>query len=198
MLEIAKERAKLAEIRYQFSQEKLAAAFLKAPFTGTVSSFGKQRGDNVGAYETIGEIADNSEISVHVMVPTTVVNMIAPGTPAVVKVAGREYETRVTFIDSGVTPWQGESAYRVTVAFDTGQDLTFDINQSVDVTIAGESRENVLLLPVEAVDIFPGQAYVDIVDGNNLQRVPVEVGISDGMNIEILNGIEEGQIVALP
>lgn len=197
-LEIAREQAGYKEELYQLAQKQLDSTVLRAPFSGSIRSFNLQRGDRVDAYQTIGLIADISEIHIEVLIPSAVIAMIAPEMPVEIMVTGRSYQARVATIDPNAILWQGETAQRVTITFDAGQDLPYDINTSANVTIVGETRENVLLLPVEAVDVFPGQAYVDLAEGSTLRRVPVEVGISDGTTIEIMSGLEEGQSVSLP
>ena len=37
--------------------------------------------------------------------------------------------------------------------------------------------------------------FVDLVRGNSTQRVEVRTGIADGTDIEVIDGIEEGQLV---
>ena len=66
------------------------------------------------------------------------------------------------------------------------------------IAIQFESRVDVLVLPVEAVagTLDSGSVYVE----ENGQRVEkqVELGASDGHNIEIVSGLDEGQEVLFP
>jgi RND family efflux transporter MFP subunit len=197
-LDIAREKVKLAQALYDIAQEQLSAATLLAPISGTLSNFTLKQGESVVAYETIGKIADTSEVSIEIMVPTNATAFVKINSDATVWVGGYTLDAHVTAIDEHAILWQGERANKITLSVDAKQISTFDINNSANVEIKTEKRENVLLLPENAVDLYPGQAYVDLVEDGNLKRVPVEVGGSDGLQVEILDGLEEGQTVALP
>lgn len=197
-LAIARERVKLAQALYDIAQAQLAGAVLTAPFSGTLSSFNVKQGESVVAYETIGKIADTSEVYAQVMVPASDISLVQLGASAQVQSGGQVLTARVTAVEENAILWQGERAHQVSLAFNAGQDVILDMNSAAVAEICAEKRENVLLLPVTAVDFFPGQSYVNIVEGANLSRVPVQVGGNDGAQVEITGGLEEGTIVALP
>ena len=58
-----------------------------------------------------------------------------------------------------------------------------------------QSKENVLTVPVEAVNTKRGEYYVSLVDG---AEAKVEVGLYDDTNIEIVSGLTEGDEIYLP
>ncbi len=77
---------------------------------------------------------------------------------------------------------------------------------SASVTILKELREQAVLVPVSAVRqlngawfvTVPGPAADDAGDGViSFERVTVEVGESDGTNVEILSGIEAGAVLLI-
>jgi macrolide-specific efflux system membrane fusion protein len=65
-----------------------------------------------------------------------------------------------------------------------------------DMTIAGGIAENVLTVPLTAVlgAADTGIVYVIAEDGTQEER-PVTLGLNDGINVEIVSGLEEGEIV---
>ena len=58
-------------------------------------------------------------------------------------------------------------------------------------------KPGALLLPREAILAGPEPSILLVVDGR-AQRRPVQLGVSDGRNVEILQGVAEGAEVALP
>lgn len=65
---------------------------------------------------------------------------------------------------------------------------------TADMTIAGGTAENVLTLPVTAVQgsADTGVVYLPGVDGAEPEGIPVTLGLNDGTLIQITGGIDEG------
>ena len=62
---------------------------------------------------------------------------------------------------------------------------------------AGGRKSGALLLPRDAILHAPEPSVLLVVDGR-AQRRPVQLGVSDGRNVEVLQGVSEGAEVALP
>ena len=78
-------------------------------------------------------------------------------------------------------------------------------NINVDVRISARERNNVLTVPRSAVESDGGKRFVFIVKGaglnvgkNSLEKRIIAVGIADAANYEVLSGLNEGEMVALP
>jgi multidrug efflux pump subunit AcrA (membrane-fusion protein) len=65
-----------------------------------------------------------------------------------------------------------------------------------DLTIAGGVAENVLIVPTTAVQgaADTGVVYVIGADGTQEERT-VTLGLSDGVNVEVTDGLEENEMV---
>jgi HlyD family secretion protein len=81
-----------------------------------------------------------------------------------------------------------------------GDTALLKTGMSADVQLVLDAREDVLTLPEGAIIYEGDSTYVEAVDetadGGKARR-PVEVGLSDGINTEIVGGIDEGQQVVL-
>jgi HlyD family secretion protein len=78
-------------------------------------------------------------------------------------------------------------------------------NINVNVRIHSNERTNVLTVPRAAVDAESGRRYVFVVVKNQLsvnktrlERREIQVGIADSTSYEVLSGLQESDIVALP
>ena len=64
-------------------------------------------------------------------------------------------------------------------------------------TIKLAERENAIVLPATAIVRDAAGTACMVVDDGKIVRNPVELGLRSGGEIEILSGIEEGQMVVL-
>jgi HlyD family secretion protein len=78
------------------------------------------------------------------------------------------------------------------------------IGMSADVKIIAQRAENVLIIPAEAIQIVGGEKYVALESDISEDQASVAAthrvttGITDGVNIEIREGLAEGDRVAVP
>ena len=77
--------------------------------------------------------------------------------------------------------------------------ITLRAGFSATAGILIRERQKVVLLPERLVLFEDGKKLVEIPDGEKTKKVEVKTGLSDGLNIEILDGLKEGdQVVERP
>jgi multidrug efflux pump subunit AcrA (membrane-fusion protein) len=77
-----------------------------------------------------------------------------------------------------------------------GGDLSgFQLGDLASVTIVLEEKDDVLWLPPAAIRTFQGRTFVIVQDVDRQRRVDVTIGIESDERVEIVEGLEEGQIV---
>ena len=202
-VDIARERGERAHALHELASEQLSSTLLLAPFTGIIISIERPPGDQIDAYESIGALADPSELWIVASVLEEEIDRVTAGQSAIVQLdayPNQAYMGSVLQIASQAIIWQGKSAYEVTIAFDEGQAVPATIRMGADVSIAGPSRENVLVVPARAVIKIGGHTYVEIVvgEGGKVERVEVQTGVSDGTETEIVVGLQAGQAIRIP
>jgi multidrug efflux pump subunit AcrA (membrane-fusion protein) len=70
---------------------------------------------------------------------------------------------------------------------------------SASVTVIVDSAQNVLVVPESAIQTEGRNSVVEVQkDDGTTEKVVVQTGLSDGSNIEITDGLEEGQTVIIP
>ena len=68
----------------------------------------------------------------------------------------------------------------------------------VRVTIVLEETDDALWLPPDAIRTFQSSEFVIVQDDGQQRRVDVELGIQTQDQVEILRGLQEGQLVIVP
>jgi multidrug efflux pump subunit AcrA (membrane-fusion protein) len=70
---------------------------------------------------------------------------------------------------------------------------------NASVTIIVDQAQDVLLVPAQAIQTEGFRSVVKVLnDDGSTESVVVQTGISDGMNTEITEGLEEGQTIIIP
>ncbi len=92
--------------------------------------------------------------------------------------------------------------YTVTLSLGDAQDVM--LGMSADVLIVSQRVDNVLLIPIEAIQVINGEKFVvfeEDIDEDMISTPAthkVVTGITDGVNIEVTQGLNEGDRVAVP
>lgn len=89
-----------------------------------------------------------------------------------------------------------ESAFfSVNIRFTNDGSIRPGMSASCAITVS--SRDNIVAVPIEAVEFEKGKAFVYVAKGNGMEQRFVETGISDPINVEILKGLEAGDIIKI-
>ena len=197
-LELAQEQAQL---NLEAVQRTLEQTTLIAPVDGTVMDITAQVGESVGTAPII-TLANLGEPLVRFWVEEMDLVSVAVGNPVnVVFEALPDYTFAggIVRVDPALVTVDGTPAVQIWASVDlTSQPVNFLSGMTAEVEIvAGEAR-GVLLVPVQALrELTPGQYAVFVVkpDGE-LEMRPVEVGLRNFVNAEILSGLQRGEVVS--
>ena len=110
------------------------------------------------------------------------------------------YAGTVSKISQIGTATSGVTVYDVTLTVEGDERLKLGMNGTA--TILVEERENVLLVPITALNTSRGESYVWLksdaaADGEPGVRTTVETGLSDENYAEVLSGLSEGDVVLI-
>lgn len=203
------EELELAQLNVENARRKLASVqadlegtVIKAPFAGVVTAVDAEVGETVGTSAII-TLASMENPLVRFWVEESDLGSVAGGNPVNITFealpdytfTGKIIRVEPTLVTVGNT-----SAIQIWASIDlTGQqvNLLFGMTAEVEI-VAGEAR-NALLVPVEALrELSPGQYAVFVVKSDGeLELRPVEVGLQDYVNAEILSGLELGEVVSV-
>lgn len=200
---------------------KVEGVSIKAPIAGTLITKNYNKGDYVSTQaDTTGQvtplfvIADVSKMKVTLEVDELDVAKMKKGMNATIHcdATGKDYEGKVTKIAAEGKSQNGVTTYPVTVEINKPEDLKSGMN--VDATIIVEKQENVLKIPMEAINREGDKSYVYVKDETYNQekdkdsttsfKVPssmqevkgykkqeVKTGLSNKDEIEITEGLNE-------
>ena len=128
---------------------------------------------------------------------------VQPGQEAVIvfnALPERQYIGTISKIAASSHSQSGVAKY--TVGISLAKDPLIKIGMNATATINIQNKEDILTLPVEALQELGGRVFVytvkDETTGVLSGEKEVRTGISDGIIVEIVNGLAEGEIVFYP
>ena len=206
----AKESLKQAQNDYQIikrgsiSGGSSANTNIVAQIPGTILEIPVREGDqviesnNFNAGTTIATIADMSLMIFEGKVDEAEVGKLKEG--KIIKVilgaiANKEFPAKLTFVaPKGI---EENGAVQFTIKADVEIDSTTNIRAgySANAEIDIEARDSVLAIREALLQYnrITEKPFVEISEGDNkFRKENVELGLSDGINVEILEGVKEG------
>ncbi len=188
-----------AQLDIQDLENQIASARLVAPFDGQVLSLNIEAGDAVQAYSTVGVLADPTKLEITAELSSDELSQMALNQPALITLRNRPGETFHGVVRQLPYPYGGTTV-------DTGDDTAVHVSiegevemalgELATVSIILQEKENVLWLPPAAIRTYQGRNFVVIQNPDGSQRrVDVLLGIITDEQVEIVAGLEAGQIV---
>jgi len=182
-------------------EARLENTRIYAPMSGIVSfQDNKETNENVSAYEEILSIQDPTQVQlVYTASQSKDLLALQIGMPLNIHYRGVDYEGELlqtpSSIPAGADPRKAEmNAVRLIIGIkDPPEDV--QLGHAAQITIPLQQRENVIVLPRSAVRSYMNRTYVQVLEGELRKDVDVEVGLSTPTEVEIVKGIEVGQIV---
>lgn len=201
--EITAQEAKLSQARAAAEkiQSQLAKTQLRSPIRGVVARQDAKVGELVSAGVVIVSLISDNDFEIETNVPEADIAKIAVGNPAQVTLDayGRDivFQAEVITVDPAEIIIEGVATYKVTLQF-LKEDERIKSGMTSNINITSDSRENVLAISQRALIRRNGEKLVKVLDGEEIKEVKVETGLrgSDG-NIEILSGLQEGDVVIM-
>lgn len=185
-----------------YAKDKLGDYTIKAPITGTITAQPVKIGDLVAAGTLLTTVSNTSEFEFKIPVDELDISKITTENKVLVTIDAipeTELEPIVGRISKipleGVTVG-GVTDYYVTVAIPAVDKLKISMNASAEIILA--ERNDVLMLPVEAIQKENDKIFVEVINNGVLEKREVATGISNSGYAEIISGLSEGDEVVIP
>jgi multidrug efflux pump subunit AcrA (membrane-fusion protein) len=185
--------------RLQKTGQPIRLVPLVAPSNGTVTLKHVVKGQAVSPGMELVRIADLSEVWVSARLYQPDLAWIKTGAEASVRLRnlpGRDFKARVVFISPELDPSTRTAEIRLELKNTVEQDLRPEM--FAEVRVAEESSSSALAVPSHALIRTGGRDVAMVaLDRNRYQAREVSTGRETGEWIEILSGLEEGDLVVV-
>lgn len=191
---LGSEMARLERVRLNLENTRLLAQT-----DGVVTNLYYQVGEFANPGTPVVALTVVSDLDAEVNLDETDVVKIALGMQVVVTVdafPGMEVSGKVIEIAPTASVQSGVVLYPVIVRI-ASTELPLRSGMTVNVTFPIEERKDTLIVPFRAIETEGGQAYVTRVTAAGSERVAVTMGLITDTQIEILSGLNEGDVVTV-
>lgn len=187
-LQMASQKAVVEEL-----QRRLAALRVFSPVTGQVGALAHKQKAAVSQFAPLITVVDLSRFEVEVAVPETYTAELQPKMPVELLLEGQTHAAEITAIAPEVTAGQ----LTLRLGFTGEPPAVLRQNQRVSTRILLQQKHHVLRLPKGI--------YLDADQGRSLfrvqnqiaERIPVQLGAQGILDVEILSGLVEGDVVII-
>jgi HlyD family secretion protein len=187
--------------------EKVRQGRIVAPSDGTLYSLPVKAGDYVKLGDLLAEMADLHKVRVRAFIDEPELGALEANEPVKITwdaLPSRSWMGKTEILPKQVVPHQNRSVGELLCAVNNDK-LELLPNINVNVRINSRERIGVLSVPRGAVAAEGGRRFVFVVKNSQLgvgkstlEKREIHVGIADATNYEVVSGLKEGDMVALP
>ena len=195
-LDEARASAEASSANVELFKQQLADSKIKAPFSGVLGARNVSPGQVVTVQQVLTTLADLQPVKVELAVPERLLAQAKEGQDVELSVAAypdEKFKGEVYFISPQVDPLNRTGQVKARVPNEDRR-LKPGMFASLDLTL--RIKENAVLIPEAAVVPSGEQQSVFIIDAeSNAQPRPVKTGYRQGGFVEIVEGLEGGEMV---
>ena len=144
---------------------------------------------------TIATVADMDDLIFDGNIDETEVGRLSVGMPVVISVGALQdvsFNAVLEYISPKATENNGANLFEIKASVDIPGDVTIRSGYSANASIVLQSVEQVLAIPEAALQFEGDKTYVFLETPAGYERRDVVTGLSDGINIEIREGLQIG------
>lgn len=147
---------------------------------------------------TIATVADMDDLIFDGNIDETEVGRLSTGMPVKISVGALQdlsFDAILEYISPKATVNNGANQFEIKASVKIPSGVTIRSGYSANAEIVLDQAVGVVTLPESAIQFEGEKTYVMIKEADEYVRRDVETGLSDGINIEIKDGIKEGDKV---
>jgi membrane fusion protein, multidrug efflux system len=196
-VERLRSEAEVAAADRELARLRVQNATIRSPISGVVTHRYVERGRMVNTTSAAFSVADVARLEAVVGIPEREAVRVSPGQGAMIRVEGlpQPVQGRVARVRPVVDPQSG--TVQVTIEVDPAQGGGLRAGQFVNVDIVTETLADRITLPRTAVLVDGVAPRIYVVEGGIAHEREVQLGLSQGDQVEIRSGLEAGDTVVV-
>lgn len=170
---------------------------IHAEFNGVISKVATQEGATVTQGMELFTLQNTDKVSVDINISKYDYDKVKEGQKAEITMADKTYEGTVSKVSHIAVPNEkGTPLISAIVSIDNPDENIF-LGVDAKVKIQAAEAKNVVVLPIEVVNIGKSGSFCYIVENGIITRKDIKTGISSEDMVEVTEGLEAGDQVIL-
>ncbi|MCL2843857.1 MAG: efflux RND transporter periplasmic adaptor subunit [Chitinivibrionia bacterium] len=187
-----------ARVQFEDARRSLRGAnvaeFITAPFAGVVLETFSAVGTRISGGTNIANIADFSTVRFDARINQMNIGSYAVGQRAFTLVESDTVWGRATSVAVGADAQT--HSFRVRFEFPNPRQL-LRVGEFKEIFVITQERQNAIAVPIEIVVSKSGVQGVYVVENQTAVFRPIEMGILSGSDVEVVSGLQEGDVVVI-
>jgi membrane fusion protein (multidrug efflux system) len=184
-----------SEADFDTSKLQLAYTEIRAPFEGVITKRFVENGGMLSPGQKVFTIVDTVPLLARIYLPEREIAKVKVGQTAELKLDAlpdQSFQAKIKMINPVVDPTSG--TFKVTLEVTSGNNILRP-GMFTSVYLITQTHQNSLLIPKQALLLEAEKDTVFIVSGRFAYTQEIKIGFRDDKNIEILDGIKDGEYV---
>lgn len=177
------------------SQKALDDTKVKATISGTINAKKVNEGSYVQLNSTLGNIVDISTLKVRVNVSEKDAFMLHPGDSVGITTDVYPGQTFFGFVDNIASKADDDHTFPIEIKLPNSAQYPLKGGMFARVNFISITSRSTLAIPREALTGSVKNARVFVITGNMARLRNITIGRESGQLLEVLNGLEEGELV---
>ena len=189
-------------INYEISDMAIKEATLYSPIAGVVTDIEQPlTGTNITPATATFTIINPASVYFKSEIDQAEVSKIKVGQLATISIDAfpeNTFDSEITYVS--FTPVTGQSSTVYEIRFKLpvdNQSLNYRLGMDGDALITLEKEDNVLTIPIDAINDDNGKSFVWVKDGDKLSKKYVSTGIENDTEVQILEGLNSNDSVII-
>lgn len=166
-----------------------------APFNGVITALTAVEGMTTAPGSSLLTIESTDRIKVVVNVTKYDMEKVKEGQTVTITIAGKEYNGRIKKIARTASKNERGGSVVATDIEILNPDGDIVLGLEADTDIQTASKKNVLLIPIEAINMDTKGSFAYVLENNTVVRREIETGVASDLYEEVLSGLNEGDLV---
>jgi len=192
-------KIKQAEANVSLLNNKIAESVLRAPLPGQIIEINKKKGETVQPTDYVFSFLPSGDFQVEADIYEEDIVDIKEGDPVKINLPAfpdEELTGKVVSVNPAEKLIDGVVYYEVNIIFEEIRE-GIKPGMTADIVIETNRKENVLVIPREALEKRNGIKIVKVLYGNQIENREIKTGLEGDNYVEIISGLSKGEQVII-
>lgn len=196
----ASQRVQAARLALGQAQDKLPLTLIQAERSGTVTDVSVAENARIPGGAPVATVVDLTDLELHVEINEIDLPHISAGMAVKFSLdayPSTEIEGSIVRISPTAQTTGGTTTFPTSIAFQRPADFELRPGMNASVTIQTSLRQDVLLVPEQALRTVGRRTFVTVVRDGDREEREIQIGLRSNGQVEVAQGLQEGERVLL-